>query len=113
MPARRALLSKTICRETPNGAWIRTAATLRRVDQTISSTGETAIVQGDLHVYAESGAVIFESTGLYGVNRFNRQNVPGYGDTERTGAVSLSTGCPADHLHLFRIDVHWPVRRHL
>ena len=36
-------------------------------------------------MYAESGAVIFESTGLYGVNRFNRQNVPGYGDTERTG----------------------------
>jgi hypothetical protein len=62
-------------RETPDGAW----------GNTIASTGETAIVQGDLHVYAESGAVIFESTGLYGVNRFSRQNVPGYGDVERTG----------------------------
>jgi hypothetical protein len=72
-------------RETPNGEWGRTATTLRRVDQTIVSMSETAIVQGDLHVYAENGAVVFESTGLYGVSRFNRQNAPGYGDIERTG----------------------------
>jgi hypothetical protein len=72
-------------RQTPNGEWERTAASLRRVDQTIASTSETVIVQGDLHVYAESGAVIFESTGLYGVSRLSRQNMPGYGDTERTG----------------------------
>ncbi|MCX6028324.1 MAG: porin PorA family protein [Chloroflexi bacterium] len=71
--------------ETPNGAWEKTATTLRRVDQTIASTSETAIVQGDLHVYAENDAVVFESTGLYGVSRFSRQNVLGYGDTERTG----------------------------
>jgi hypothetical protein len=29
--------------------------------------------------------VIFETTGLYGVSRFTRQNVLGYGDVERTG----------------------------
>jgi hypothetical protein len=77
-------------RETPNGAWEKIATTLRRVDQTIVSTSETAMVQGDLHVYDENGAVVFESTGLYGVSRLARQNVPGYGDTERTGQFLFS-----------------------
>ena len=73
-------------RDSPAGDWQITTLTFRRVDQTISNvTSRTAIVAGNLHVYAESGAVIFDSPGMYGVDRRTRANLPGYGDLDRTG----------------------------
>lgn len=72
-------------RETPDGAWTPITVIARRVDQTIVATGATHIVQGDVHWTTESGQVLFESAGLYGVDRRTRLNVPGYGNIERTG----------------------------
>jgi len=72
-------------RETPNGEWAPITLIARRVDQTIVAVGEISIVQGDLHWTTEAGQVLFESTGLYGVDRRTRMNMSGYGDIERTG----------------------------
>ena len=79
-------------RETPDGAWTPITMVARRVDQTIVAAAETHIVQGDLHWTTESGQVIFESSGLYGVDRRTRMNVPGYGDIERTGQFLFPPG---------------------
>ena len=65
--------------------WETNALTTRRVDQTLANSGEIAIIQGDLRVYTDSGQVIFESTGLYGVDRRTQQNVRGYGNADRAG----------------------------
>jgi hypothetical protein len=72
-------------RNSPTGEWEHITLIARRVDQTIARSGGIAMVQGDLHWYAESGAVIFENAGLYGVDRRTRANVRGYGDVDRTG----------------------------
>jgi hypothetical protein len=72
-------------RETPTGEWQASTLTARRVDRSISSTGETCLVEGALNVYFESGAVNFEYTSLYGVDRRSRANQPGYGTVERSG----------------------------
>lgn len=73
-------------RDSPTGDWQTSTLTFRRVDKTIVNAGDRmAIVAGNLHVYTESGAVIFDSPGLYGVDRRTRGNVAGYGNTDRTG----------------------------
>lgn len=72
-------------RESPNGEWQSSNLIVRRVDQTLSVSGDVSIIQGDLHVTSASGEVIFESSGLYGVDRRTRQILAGYGDVERTG----------------------------
>jgi hypothetical protein len=56
-----------------------------RVDQTITNSGQTAIIEGALHVYYASGAVNFEVTSLYGVDRRTRLNLTSYGGVNRTG----------------------------
>jgi hypothetical protein len=72
-------------RDSPSGDWQTTILTNRRADQTINSLGQVSIIQGNLFVSSDSGSVIFESTGLYGVDRRTLSNVSGYGDTERSG----------------------------
>ncbi len=72
-------------RETPDGEWMLTTIISSRVDQTIVITDDTQIIQSDLHWYNDTGQVIFENTGLYGVDRRTRMNVIEYGDTQRTG----------------------------
>jgi hypothetical protein len=72
-------------RDSPEGEWQNVALIARRVDQTQVNTGAVVVIQGDMHWFTDSGQVIFENTGLYGVNRHTRMNVSGYGDVERTG----------------------------
>jgi hypothetical protein len=72
-------------RDSPAGAWTEHDVDARRVYQTVVTAGGVNLIQGDLHWFTESGQVLFENTGLYGVDRRSRANVSGYGDTKRTG----------------------------
>ena len=72
-------------RDSPTGEWQASTLKARRVDQIITNSGQTAIIEGALHVYYASGEVNFEVTGLYGIDRRTRQNLAGYGDVNRTG----------------------------
>lgn len=73
-------------RETPSGEWHDSNLTFRRVDQTLTHSPSHSIVQGDLHATDASGVVLYESTGIYGVDRRTRENLAGYGDVARDGA---------------------------
>jgi hypothetical protein len=73
-------------RDAPDGEWQSVTVIARRVDQTQVNAGEINVIQGDVHWFTDSGQVIFENAGLYGVDRRTRQNVAGYGDIERSGA---------------------------
>ena len=72
-------------RNSPTGAWEASTLNTTRVDQTITTSGQAAIIEGSLHVYFASGAVNFEVSGLYGVDRRTRLNLAGYGNDNRTG----------------------------
>jgi hypothetical protein len=72
-------------RPSESDAWETANLTNYRVDRALSVTAEMMIVQGNLSVYTATGEPIFESNSLYGVNRFTRMNVHGYGDTDRSG----------------------------
>jgi hypothetical protein len=72
-------------RDSPAGEWQISTLDALRVDQTITSSNQTAIIEGALHVYDASGAVNFEVTSLYGVDRRTRLNLAGYGNMNRTG----------------------------
>lgn len=72
-------------RESPDGVWQSSNLIMRRVDQTLSVLSGVSIIQGELHVTSDAGEVIFETSVLYGVDRDTRQNLPGYGNEERTG----------------------------
>ena len=72
-------------RNSPTGAWETSTLNTTRVDQTVTTSGQAAIIEGSLHVYYTSGAVNFEVSGLYGVDRRTRMNITGYGDVNRTG----------------------------
>ena len=65
--------------------WQTNTFIARRTDQTLSNSGRVAIVQGNLDWSTESGQLIFENTGLYGVDRRTRLILAGYGDVERAG----------------------------
>lgn len=77
--------ARTQARDTPNGAWVHSRLTARRSDQTLVSSATHSIIQGDLHWTNAAGVVEFENTGIYGVDRYSRENLPGYGDIARTG----------------------------
>jgi hypothetical protein len=72
-------------RQTPDGEWENTPMIARRVDQALIVAGDTAILQGGFHWATEKGQVLFESAGIYGVDRRKRTNVSGYGNVNRTG----------------------------
>ena len=72
-------------RNSPTGDWQASTLNTTRVDQTITTSGQAAIIEGSLHVYFASGAVNFEVTSLYGVDRRTRLNLTGYGSVNRTG----------------------------
>lgn len=55
----------------------------RRNDQVMSVTDDVAIIQSHIDWSTEEGQVSYETTGLYGVDRRTRRNVPGYGDLSR------------------------------
>jgi hypothetical protein len=72
-------------RDSPTGEWLASTLNTQRVDQTITSYNQTAIIEGSLHVYNLTGEVNFEITSLYGVDRRTRLNLAGYGNVNRTG----------------------------
>jgi hypothetical protein len=72
-------------RDSPDGEWQNVDLIARRVDQTQVNAGQVAVIQGNLFWFTDSGQVIFENSGLYGVDRRTRLNVSSYGDTERAG----------------------------
>jgi hypothetical protein len=78
-------------RETESNDWVITSLTNHRVDHTLSVTGSMLIIQGNLNVYSVAGDPIFESNGLYGVDRFTRMNVRGFGDADRSGQFLFPT----------------------
>jgi len=79
------LIEEDKFRDSPTGEWQASTLNAQRVDQTITNSGQTAIIEGALHVYHVSGEVNFEVTSLYGVDRRTRLNLAGYGDVNRTG----------------------------
>jgi hypothetical protein len=72
-------------RDSPAGEWQENTLNSLRVDQVITNSGQTAIIEGALHVYYMSGAVNFEVTSLYGVDRRTRLNLTGFGSVDRSG----------------------------
>jgi len=74
-----------LSRETPTGKWLPVKLIARRVDQTVAVPGRASIIQGDMHWTTDGGHVLYETTGLYGVDRRSRMNLPGYGNRDRTG----------------------------
>jgi Porin PorA len=72
-------------RATPAGAWQDLQLVVRRMDQTLVNNGAVAVIQSDLHWITEKGQLLFENSGLYGVDRRTRKNVPAQGDQIREG----------------------------
>jgi len=84
------LIEEDKFRDSPTGEWQVSTLNAQRVDQTITNSGQTAIIEGALHVYNVSGEVNFEVTSLYGVDRRTRLNLAGYGEVDRTGQYLFS-----------------------
>jgi len=72
-------------RNTANANWQANSLNVKRVDQTITSSSSYNLVEGSVHAYFDSGDMNFEASGLYGVDRATRANLPGYGDSQRSG----------------------------
>ena len=77
--------AETRFRESPTAEWASTPLIARVVNQTLSTSGNVSIIMGGPHWTTEDGTPTFETTSLYGVDRRTRMNLPGYGDTERSG----------------------------
>jgi len=77
--------TKSRLRGTPDGDWEEADLIGRRVDQTLVAAAEHSIIQGSLHWTTADGLAAFESSGIYGVDRQTRMNLPGYGDSRRDG----------------------------
>ncbi|MFN2475382.1 MAG: porin PorA family protein [Chthoniobacterales bacterium] len=58
---------------------------VRRRDQTLISGPDHSIIQGDTHWVTPSGVVMFEVLSVYGVDRRTRENLPSYGNEDRSG----------------------------
>jgi hypothetical protein len=76
----------TRARDNATSAWKESTLVARRVDQMLVTSAAHGILQGDLHWTNPAGEVEFETSAIFGVDRFTRENLPGYGDTARTGA---------------------------
>ncbi len=72
-------------RETPTGDWQDIRLIAWRRDQALVNTGAVVVVQSDLHWITDNDQLLFENSGLYGVDRRSRKNVAGYGDQAREG----------------------------
>jgi len=86
-----ALSEEDKFRDSPTGDWQASTLNTKRVDQTIKTSNQTAIIEGALHVYYATGAVNFEVTSLYGVDQRTRLNLAGYGSVNRTGQYLFPT----------------------
>lgn len=72
-------------RDSAEAAWIEGEAGAQRSDRTLSSTGGISLIQGSMLWTNAAGEVIYDSSGVFGVDRVTRQLVSGYGDRERKG----------------------------
>jgi hypothetical protein len=79
-------------RERIDGQMSVSAVSTRQVAQTLTVTGDVAIIQNNLYWYTQTGELIFQSSGLYGVDRVTRMNLPGYGDASRSGQFLFPPG---------------------
>jgi hypothetical protein len=78
-------------RQTLADPWVTLDIIGRRVDQTLLISGRGQIIVGDLHWTSSTGENVFETSELYGVNSYTRQNIPAYGDKARTGQYLFPT----------------------
>jgi len=78
-------------RSSPAGEFQESTLNTLRVDQVITNFGQVAIIEGALHIYYTSGAVNFEVTSLYGIDRKTLLNMPDYGEVNRSGQYLFPT----------------------
>jgi hypothetical protein len=83
--AETSYTAKLWSRQTVLSAAEESESIVRRWDQTLTSRDRHSIVQGDAHWLTTAGVVIFETLNLYGIDRYNRQNLAGYGSEDRSG----------------------------
>lgn len=66
------------------------------VDRILTATGTedgVLLLQQDVNIYhAQAGVLITSTSDIYGLDRSTRENVPGYGDTDRTGQFTFPAG---------------------
>lgn len=72
-------------RDSPDGDWEFSQLVVWRTDHALVVKDGVLLIDGALHIYFESGALNFETSGLYAVERNTRQNFPGLGDDQRDG----------------------------
>lgn len=72
-------------RETLDSPWERFSLIGRRIDHTLVSATGHSIIQGDMRWVNDKGVTVFETNGVYGVDRESRMNLPGYGNLGREG----------------------------
>jgi hypothetical protein len=80
-----SLIDEVKFRDSPTGEWQLSTLNAKRVDQTITTFGQIAIIEGAIYSYSSSGEVNFQTTSLYGVDRRTRLNQEGYGEVDRSG----------------------------
>jgi hypothetical protein len=66
-------------------SWEPTRLRGRRINLTLAAHGNVSLVQGTLRWNDEAGFPVFETKGIYGVDRRSRANLSAYGDVSRTG----------------------------
>lgn len=79
-------------RERVDGQLSPSSVYVRQVAQTLTVTGHVAIIQSNLYWYSDTDHVIFQSNGLYGVDRNTYMNLSGYGDVSRSGQFLFPPG---------------------
>jgi hypothetical protein len=66
------------------------------VDRILTATGTqdgVLLLQQDINIYhAQAGVLLTSTSDVYGLDRSTRENVPGYGDTDRTGQFTFPAG---------------------
>jgi hypothetical protein len=80
-----SLIDEVKYRDSPTGEWQLSTLNARRVDQSITTFDQIAIIEGAIYSYSESGEVNFQTSSLYGVDRRTRLNLAGYGEIDRSG----------------------------
>lgn len=86
-------------RPTLSAPWQEAQVNARRVDQTLVSSHRHNIIQGSLHWTTADGGSLFETGSIYGVDRYTRLNLSGYGDVDRRGQFFFPMHTKARNYH--------------
>jgi hypothetical protein len=66
------------------------------VDRILTATGtedDVLLLKQDINIYhAQAGTLLSSTSDIYGLDRTTRENVPGYGDMDRSGNFTLPAG---------------------